>query len=299
MAKERQPFLPKMGKLPKEPPGLEPHQMSPSQFESHPYAVFHSSDVPIHRLLDPERQDTTLPGRETPAIHAGTKQAALERAYQKSYDYMHVFWHKPTQEKLGNILTDDQAQRNVLPNIPYAGSYYKNKVEHPGSLSVVAPAAAYKSQHDYVTEAINQGKIDEVHPLTLKLYNDKNPDNGRSELLQGTRLSRRDRNSTRAPNTWGEFQPFLPGFEGRQTRDAVHLKNDIWGTIPRSSTPEAQDYLEKVKTKGTYEHKTSMGDEESFGASSARQLVTDLGPERHNLRAQMKKDASQKPQEGQ
>jgi hypothetical protein len=52
--------------------------------------------------------------------------------------------------------------------------FYVNRDEDIGSLSARLPGATdFKTHHDYVHDAIADGKIDEVHPKTLAMYRDK------------------------------------------------------------------------------------------------------------------------------
>ena len=150
----------------------QPHQMSPEEFASHPFAVFHSTHLPAEDVRDPH-------ARSSPGIHLGTDRAATQRhlvtGLMVSQPYtrnasMHVFHHDPgdrvqrTTDNVANEYTGNPSRRKL-------NSYYENEHEDKGSLSlVVHDPSRLKSQHDYVVEAIKQGKGDEVHPYTMQLY---------------------------------------------------------------------------------------------------------------------------------
>ena len=93
----------------------QPHQMSPEEFASHPFAVFHTTHLPTEKVLD-------AGSRFDPGIHLGTDIAASQRHLvtgNKSMTSfingkivephtqpatMHVFHHDPG-EKLFKITT--------------------------------------------------------------------------------------------------------------------------------------------------------------------------------------------------
>jgi len=161
----------------------QPHQMSPEEFASHPFAVFHTTHLPTEKVLD-------AGSRFDPGIHLGTDIAASQRHLvtgNKSMTSftngkivephtqpatMHVFHHDPG-EKLNRIVSDAAANnRGGSIEKQKRNVYYNNSYEDRGNLSlVVHDTSRLKSQHDFVSKAISEGKEGEVHPYTLKLYN--------------------------------------------------------------------------------------------------------------------------------
>jgi len=167
----------------------QPHQMSPEEFASHPFAVFHTTHLPTEKVLD-------AGSRFDPGIHLGTDIAASQRhlvtgkqlitsgqSLHKSLTSsknekitqpatMHVFHHDPG-EKLNRIVSDAAAnKRGGSIEKQKRNVYYNNSHEDAGNLSlVVHDTSRLKSQHDFVSKAISEGKEGEVHPYTLKLYN--------------------------------------------------------------------------------------------------------------------------------
>jgi hypothetical protein len=161
----------------------QPHQMSPEEFASHPFAVFHTTHLPTEKVLDAD-------SRFDPGIHLGTDIAASQRHLvtgNKSMTSltngkivephtqpatMHVFHHDPG-EKLNRIVSDAAANnRGGSIEKQKRNVYYNNSYEDRGNLSlVVHDTSRLKSQHDFVSKAISEGKEGEVHPYTLKLYN--------------------------------------------------------------------------------------------------------------------------------
>lgn len=164
-----------------EPKIKAPHQMTPEEFASHPFAVFHSTHLPADQVKDPD-------ARTHPGIHLGTERAASQRhlttgkpfpglnlktgmySYDSTPASMHVFHHDPGQRV---FITSDDRANDWYGSIRKGkrNAYYSNDTEDRGSLSlVVHNPSRLKSQHDYVEEAIKQGKGEEVHPHTMKLY---------------------------------------------------------------------------------------------------------------------------------
>jgi len=149
-----------------------PHQMSPEEFASHPFAVFHSTHLPAEDVKDPY-------ARSSPGIHLGTDRAATQRhlvtgsVVPRGYTQnasMHVFHHDPGERV--QRTTDDVANNyRGNPARTKANAYYENEHEDKGSLSlVVHDPSRLKSHHDYVQQAIKEGKEGEVHPYTMQLY---------------------------------------------------------------------------------------------------------------------------------
>jgi len=172
-----QPYLPGMGnksaiaRAAKAAGFKEPHQMSPDEFASHPYAMFSSSHVPAEEFWTKPRF------AKTDVLHFGTEQAALDRhrhtAVRPSTPdkprttdaRMHVFWHVPESEDLP--VGEDTAENDFTPGT----RYYPNRVEDRGSLSMASNEPdKFKRQADYVREAIASGKGHEVHPVTKAMY---------------------------------------------------------------------------------------------------------------------------------
>lgn len=163
---------------------LQPHQMTPDQFANHPHAVFHTT-----HLADPfDRDYTAEDGSEAPkAIHVGTYAAALERhgttgkksEAQEGWTRdanLHVWHATPAANSLPREVTDATAnlgkkdlEYRLNQSIPKT-LYYQNMVESPGSTSALVATDHLKSQHDYVTAAIANGKGDEVPASTMARY---------------------------------------------------------------------------------------------------------------------------------
>ena len=203
-----QPHLPGLGSYQDALPGMEnpqrtikePHQMSPTEFISHPDTLYHSS---IRPNIDAFEGDYGSDADPSPfllerRLHAGTELAALQRAhqhmpYQNSgassddedygtdepyYDYAHIhavhvpkndFDNRTTTPVSDTTANSDRETKNK-------NLYYNNDFEDTSSLSVVANKAhgnevpAY-THSDYVAQAIANGKGHEVHPTTMAMYN--------------------------------------------------------------------------------------------------------------------------------
>ena len=184
----------------------QPHQMSPDEFASHPYAVFHSSHLsPEHvhqgafdrnavrsmrygelRTEDerPDDFDDENPDRFGDAVHLGTEQAVTDRARFTvlhtgddpkftTKAYHHVFWYTPHHGTTEHEPSTDRDANNPYDedgNKDY-DEYYTNTVEDPGHISVaVRNLSQIASQADFVRKAIAEGKTSEVHPETLRRY---------------------------------------------------------------------------------------------------------------------------------
>jgi len=113
-SRQVQQYLPGLGSNYK-PPVKEPHQMTPDEFDSHPYAVFHASRASARELAErPFVGGTDSWGSrydpEVQPLHAGTERAALERAASGFYSgddhgrnspwKMHTFWAVPSKEEV-------------------------------------------------------------------------------------------------------------------------------------------------------------------------------------------------------
>jgi hypothetical protein len=182
----------------------EPHRMSPTQFLEHPDTLFHSSNKPISKpnlnglkvpvvpKLGASYGGTSLYTTPQAAFvgenytHAGSELAALERAHlSNNMDTAMHLVHTPHKDYADRVLTDEEANGDTFDseygsderiemgdphdNTPH---YYKNAVEDPTSLSAVLPRSRALTHYDYVKKAIDAGKGHEVHPETLRLYNE-------------------------------------------------------------------------------------------------------------------------------
>lgn len=176
VSKQLQDYLPGMESLPAAPE-KQPHQMNPEEFASHPYAVFHSTHLDEPDLFNSEKRFG-----KSPVVHFGTLQAALDRhaitedptnrgiegrdadlSGHKKDARLHVFWHKPESLEIGH----DNASNDYEPGT----RYYRNAIENAGSISLAtSERGSVKSQHEYVADAIAQGKAHEVHPATMDMY---------------------------------------------------------------------------------------------------------------------------------
>jgi hypothetical protein len=188
----------------------EPHQMTPDEFASHPYAVFHgtneSPDFFSKVTNDPEFASDYGNFRR----HYGTEQAANEILASKVVNYdegdsfvknarVYTYWHEPRQSQVTSRRSStsprlkpvyDAVANQVSGNnfgLPEKilgkeeaarkelkknkSLYYTNDHEDVGSVSLVASEpTSVKSQADYVKEAIESGKGHEVHPTTMAMY---------------------------------------------------------------------------------------------------------------------------------
>ena len=207
-SKQIQPYLPGMENMSES--GKAPHEMSPEEFAAHPYAVFHGTTSPDsvtdrrHEKLDVNT------GELRPAVmHAGTKQSAVDRIRHKyfltSFDpetalsdrqgnpaKVYTMWAIPKKKEIGVNYADSLATNHddPYPHDIYTGrpsieiigrtgddknkslGYYRNEAEDKGSVSLGTrrPDVRFKLQAEYVKEAIDAGKENEVHPRTLALY---------------------------------------------------------------------------------------------------------------------------------
>jgi hypothetical protein len=172
VGQQLQSYLP--GMAPKAEKPKKPHQMTPEEFAAHPYAVFHSSHVPLNKVNRPYGG----------GIHAGTEQAALERHVATSSHQnrrvlginhpdttsdaqLHTFWHQPTEEQVGTVVGDKAANRGAAAG----ATYYRNDHEDEGSTSLVTyEPENLKTHGEYVRQAIKTKKGHEVPAKTMEMY---------------------------------------------------------------------------------------------------------------------------------
>ena len=172
-------FLP--GLSPKEAPEnqLQPHQMTPTEFANHPYAVFHGSDVAMQSVRE-----------SNPQIHVGSDAAAIQRGGTRNWGStstaaLNTLWHVPENVPNATRVYNEgpahatSTEYSITPgsSAPSKESrrpagvknvYYKNDFEDAGSTSLsIQDASRLKSQSDFVEDAIRNGKANEVHPLTM------------------------------------------------------------------------------------------------------------------------------------
>jgi hypothetical protein len=120
--------------------------------------------------------------------HAGSERAAYARAdgYMASRTHIHAV-HVPNKEFGKWGITDEAANawyqdeelndymdipndhpdKDPLGNTPW---YYFNTAEDTTSASAVIPRSRALTHSDYVKQALEQGKGDEIHPETLRRY---------------------------------------------------------------------------------------------------------------------------------
>lgn len=233
-SRQVQQYLPGLGSNYK-PQVKEPHQMTPDEFDSHPYAVFHASRASADELAERPFVGTDAwqnqRGREVQPLHTGTEKSAIERAGSSFYARdnhnrdspwkVHTFWAVPQKSELqhgARYLDDhriplsvkqDKKQRIATigrtrdssnsPEDPEAYAdhlgYYVNGIEDLGSISVATrrPDTRYQSHADFVRKAIESGKGDEVHPLTMAMYKQGKLSQGREitedEAMKARRTS--------------------------------------------------------------------------------------------------------------
>lgn len=183
----------------------QPHQMSPDEFASHPYAVFHSNHLDPELVQQGQFRHQTIYGEPLDseshldefghAVHMGTEQAAMEnhlRTANSKTTYVpdhlrsttahhHVFWYVPYASETKKVVSDEEANDGYVHE-DYLGEggvsfpkdrseYYRNDVEDPGHVSLaVRNEHRLRSQSDFVKQAIFQGRGHEVHPETMRQY---------------------------------------------------------------------------------------------------------------------------------
>ena len=246
-----------------EPKVKAPHQMSPEEFASHPFAVFHTTHLPADKVKDPD-------ARTHPGIHLGTERAASQRHLTTGHKTqgnthngpsaggreatMHVFHHDPGQRV---SVTSDRKANDWYGSIRKGkrNMYYSNDTEDRGSLSlVVHNPSRLKSQHEYVDEAIKQGKGDEVHPHTMKLYK-------QGALKEGFKTP-----------YWVSKQRVIEGMSD-QSLDRINFYNP--------HMPKIDFDLESMKPS----HKMSFYSAPAMG----KEEITSRGPNSATLKAEIKK----------
>jgi hypothetical protein len=288
----------------------QPHQMTPTEFANHPYAVFHGSDVAMESV------------RQTnPQIHVGSDSAAIQRAGSRTHKAdstpaLNTLWHVP--ENVPNatrVYTEGPAHATSSEYSITPGSskpnresrrpagvnnvYYNNDFEDAGSTSLsIQDASRLKSQSDFVEDAIRSGKANEVHPLTMAKHiaGTLGIDEVTKEMAQ-----RRFRNSSPVFQKTTD-QVFLPGLEPGGDLDQVRQPrgiNDYDIRIGRkpfaiSSTEPGVEY---------YAHPT-----DGYAANTAATRVSVKRPEKpippairpniFEIREQMKRDRLPRRTEG-
>ena len=165
----------------------EPHEMSPEEFRNHPDTVFHANYM---KFPNPGEKNEWAYGFS--GIHAGTEQAAAERAAvlgryrgmntassiiadQEGYQtrgepkiVMHALHLGPYDVKhLDNPISDGEANQVHAPLGPHIRAY-ENEHEDDGSTSVVMPPTppGPMTHSQYVDAAIEAGKGRQMHPET-------------------------------------------------------------------------------------------------------------------------------------
>ena len=197
-----------MGLFPKDSvPQGGPAFQSPEEFRDDPRTVFHAS----YRRIPEAGQ--SLPS-SFPGIHAGTYQAALERAgahghfdpyttpHQERADNSrrgevnpHIVMQPlstrglpiPEDHSLGSVgnpMTDDEANNQNIVNHAQTARTYINSAEDIGHLSVVFPKRPdLMQQGDWVRKQRNENyqsgapKDQGIHPRTAAMYDAKILDN--------------------------------------------------------------------------------------------------------------------------
>jgi hypothetical protein len=233
-SRQVQQYLPGLGSNYK-PQIKEPHQMTPDEFDSHPYAVFHASRASASELAERPFLGTDRNYRdpEVQPMHVGTEKSAVERAGSAFYApdnqnrtspwKMHTFWAVPRKEEIqrGAQYFDDHRvplsvyEKKQKPRVGNIGKtydsnndpgdpeafadhlgYYVNGIEDLGSVSMATrrPDTRYQTHADFVRKAIDSGKGDEVHPLTMAMYKQGKLSQGREitedEAMHARRTSK-------------------------------------------------------------------------------------------------------------
>jgi hypothetical protein len=173
--KQIQTYLP--GMKPEKVTEKQPHQMSPEEFIEHPQTLFHSTTA--------SRSPEEWSSPENVSVHVGSYRSTLDRhAHRGTTQPGRILagWINPKLNINPTILSDDEANfggpwsavqgvkkpRTVKPE---SVNFYRNHAEDPGSLSALLPRATDLITHaQFVKEAIDNGKADEVHPKTMAMY---------------------------------------------------------------------------------------------------------------------------------
>jgi hypothetical protein len=210
--------------------------MTPDEFDSHPYAVFHASRANANELAERPFLGTDRNYRdpEVQPMHVGTEKSAVERAGSAFYApdnqnrtspwKMHTFWAVPRKEEIqrGAQYFDDHRvplsvyEKKQKPRIATIGNthdssnapdnpeayadhlgYYVNGIEDLGSVSMATrrPDTRYQTHADFVRKAIDSGKGDEVHPLTMAMYKQGKLSQGREITEDEAMKARRTSNA--------------------------------------------------------------------------------------------------------
>ena len=162
--------------------GKLPHQMSPEEFASSPASVFHGTFLPDEKVLDVGiREPASASGAQVPAVkkmHLGTFQAALDAVHERNRQpdqkaTIHTFWQTPRVNRIGGKMPE-LADPNPEDEAHFKSGamYYANQNEDWGnpSFATETPKKHLKTQAEYVSDALAQGKESEVHPRTLEQY---------------------------------------------------------------------------------------------------------------------------------
>lgn len=179
----------------------QPHEMSPEEFASHPYAVFHSSHLDPKAVQQGVFTSEAIKSPTAPrvsskfgrAVHMGTEQAAVENHKRSGMNqwledytptsHIHTFWHIPQEASTGGeipVVSDTEANtawhttRGGFRGDDKTGNeYYENATEDKGSPSIaIRDDSRLRSQADFVRKAISEGRGHEVHPETMRRYNE-------------------------------------------------------------------------------------------------------------------------------
>lgn len=184
-----------------EPERLPLARMSPRQFENDPSTVFHASHYKIPEGEQDFHQMYRRSGDEEfgPGLHAGTEQAATERAHalgrfsewkddhpdglQRASTTRNPVMHVLNLSQMGvHQLHEPESDNNINDwdmwdddhFSKYTPTAYTNGTEDQGSVSVVIPyrhAAIPMTHTDFIDQHLAKGgTLEQLHPVTRHLY---------------------------------------------------------------------------------------------------------------------------------
>lgn len=350
-SRQVQQYLPGLGSNYK-PQVKEPHQMTPDEFDSHPYAVFHASRASAGELAERPFVGSNYPAPPiVQPMHVGTEKSAVERAGSSFYApddqhrtspwKMHTFWAVPRKEEIqrGAQYFDDHRVppsvylKNKKPRIATIGDtrdasgapedpesfadhlgYYVNGIEDLGSVSMATrrPDTRYQTHADFVRKAIESGKGDEVHPLTMAMYKQGKLSQGREitedEAMKARRTSSAylntmsgndikyeelERQEGRRSNTTGQAMFDFSDYDNTAGRRGVRGERDGvarsgYFTVPTEEYPHPMGGFERP---GTVYTKTPMEADTLMEVTPEPEIPEPTrGPNLSNIRKQRKLD---------
>jgi hypothetical protein len=254
---------------------------------------------------------------------------------------MHTFWAVPRKEEIqrGAQYFDDHRVppsvylKNKKPRIATIGDtrdasgapedpesfadhlgYYVNGIEDLGSVSMATrrPDTRYQTHADFVRKAIESGKGDEVHPLTMAMYKQGKLSQGREitedEAMKARRTSSAylntmsgndikyeelERQEGRRSNTTGQAMFDFSDYDNTAGRRGVRGERDGvarsgYFTVPTEEYPHPMGGFERP---GTVYTKTPMEADTLMEVTPEPEIPEPTrGPNLSNIRKQRKLD---------